>query len=257
MSLFEFEGEGSDLHLDLWLCSSLNIDMHFFFSLGSQLLSQILQNSFTIYFPPYILEFIFLSICLKIHYHTYSSINRVRSSVTRRWIQIKCIDLMSEAGHGVSETAAALDLSATPNCDRPELWCATVNFKTVGHPAPFCALRPWPQLSSQSLYSDGMSWLRVEAIMVWFCSRERPECCRSALLPPAVRVKWRCIVCLWCSYNLLYWAGVKGASGFPMLMLIPQDLAVSCPMLQGLQVLTDPHHTFWNAFRLVKGTNSE
>lgn len=53
-------------------------------------------------------------------------------------IHKKCIELISEAGcrvvRGVSEGCLSM---AAFNCDRPKLWCVTLNFHAVGHLAVF------------------------------------------------------------------------------------------------------------------------
>lgn len=57
----------------------------------------------------------------------------------------------------------------------------------------------------------------------------------SALLTAAEGFKWKCIVLMQSSYNLLYWASGKGAQDFSCLsaalglMLNPEDMIKSSP----------------------------
>lgn len=139
----------------------------------------------------------------------WNSSTSIWSSVNRKWIQMKCIDPISEAGCSVCAATAALELSATPNWHAGALIC---NIEFPVGPPHSTALYPWPYMLNQSLCGDGMALLRVGTITVWFCFKERPQV--STLLP-AVRVQWKCIVWLWCSYSILDWASGKGARLFP------------------------------------------
>lgn len=104
---------------------------------------------------------------------TYSFINRVWSSVNTKRIQMKCIDLISEADCGVVRAVFAgccsigaewLHLTVTDQSF--DVWCwISIQLDTSLHPQPHM-----------------LDQLRAKTITVWFCFKERPHCCRSALL---------------------------------------------------------------------------